>query len=112
MACRTVGISRSLYDYEPDTTRGQPVIKALQRLAEDYPAYGFQMMFDKLKQDGYSWNHKRVYRIYKALKLNLRSKGKKRLPSRFPIRLAVPCTVNQMWSADFMNDSLMCGRRW
>jgi len=111
-ACKIIGISRSSYDYEPDTTRDQVVIEALQRLAENYPAYGFQMMFDKLRQEGFTWNHKRVYRVYRALKLNLRRKGKKRLPSRHPEKLAVPDTLNQTWSADFMSDSLMTGRRF
>ncbi len=67
------------------------------------------MMFDKLRQEGFVWNHKRIYR---ALKLNLRRKRKKRLPSRNPERLAVPDTLNQTWSADFMSDSLMTGRRF
>lgn len=107
-----VGLSRSSYAYEPDTTRDQVVIEALQRLAEEHPAYGFQMMFDKLRQEGFRWNHKRVYRIYRVLKLNLRRKGKKRLPNRNPERLAVPDTLNQTWSADFMSDSLMTGRRF
>lgn len=112
MASKLVGISRSSYDYEPDTQRDQVVIEALQRLAENHPGYGFQMMFDKLRQEGFTWNHKRVYRIYRVLKLNLRRKGKKRLPSRHPEKLAVPHTLNQMWSADFMSDSLMTGRRF
>jgi putative transposase len=90
MACKAVGISRSSYRYEPDTTRDHIVIQALQRLAEAYPTYGFKMMFDKLRQAGYRWNHKRVYRIYKALHLNLRRRGKKRLPARNPEKLAVP----------------------
>ncbi len=111
-ACNVVGISRSSYAYEPDVTRDMVVIEELQRLAEDYPAYGYQMMFDKLRQEGFAWNHKRVYRIYRALKLNLRRKGKKRLPSRNPEKLAVPETLNQTWSADFMSDSLMTGKRF
>lgn len=69
-------------------------------------------MFDKLRQEGFAWNHKRVYRIYRALKLNLRRKGKKWLPSRNPEKLAVPETLNQTWSADFRFDSLMTGKRF
>lgn len=111
-ACNVVGISRSSYAYEPDITRDMVVIEKLQCLAEDYPAYGFQMMFDKLRQEGFTWNHKRVYRIYRALKLNLRRKGKKRLPSRNPEKLALPETLNETWSADFMSDSLITGRRF
>ena len=58
------------------------------------------------------WNHKRVYRVYFALKLNLRRKGKKRLPNRNQEPLAVPEQVNQCWSMDFMSDALFCGRRF
>lgn len=105
-------MSRTSYRYEPDSERDNPVIDALLRLAEQYPAYGFQKMFDKIRQERHRWNHKRVYRIYKALKLHLRRKGKKRLPSRNPEPLMVPLLANKTWSADFMSDSLMCGRRF
>lgn len=50
--------------------------------------------------------------MYCSLKLNLRRKGKRRLPSRHPQPLAVPAAINQAWSADFMSDALLCGRRF
>jgi len=53
-----------------------------------------------------------VHRIYCELKLNLRRKGKKRLPSRNPDPLSVPEAINQCWSADFMSDALWCGCRF
>ncbi len=61
-------------------------------------------MFDTLRGEGKPWNHKRVYRIYKLLKLNFRRKGKKRLPNRNPQPLVVPEAMNQSWSMDFMSD--------
>ena len=39
---------------------------------------------------GHPWNHKRVYRIYCALELNLRIKPRKRLKRDKPDALAVP----------------------
>ena len=88
------------------------MIEALQQLAEKEPTYGFGLMFDTLRREGKPWNHKRVYRIYKLLKLNFRRKGKKRLPNRNPQSLVVPEAMNQSWSMDFMSDSLITGRRF
>lgn len=39
-------------------------------------------------------------------------KGKKRLPNRNPEPLSVPATMNKCWSADFMSNALLCGRRF
>jgi putative transposase len=50
--------------------------------------------------------------VYTELKLNLRRKGKKRLPSRNPQPLAVPAEINQSWSMDFMSDVLTNGHRF
>jgi len=112
LACSVINISRSSYAYEPDIQRNQPVIDALLRLAEEEPMYGFGLMFDTLRREGKPWNHKRVYRIYKLLKLNFRRKAKKRLPNRHPQPLHVPELINQAWSMDFMSDALMSGRRF
>ena len=111
-ACRVVGISDSVYRYQPDAHRDDEVIARLQEAVERYPAYGFSKQFKILRRWGHPWNHKRVYRIYCALGLNKRRRGKKRLPSRNPEPLAVPAQANHCWSMDFMSDSLFCGRRF
>ena len=112
LACRAVGISDSVYRYRPDTRKDEPVIHALQQAVERYPAYGFSKLFKILRRWGHPWNHKRVYRLYCDLNLNKRRRCKKRLPTRNPEPLAVPATLNQSWSIDFMSDSLFCGRRF
>ncbi|MBF8089394.1 transposase, partial [Klebsiella pneumoniae] len=53
---------------------------ALTVAAERYPRYGFKKLFQVLRRQGNSWNHKRVHRIYYLLKLNFRRKGNQRLP--------------------------------
>jgi len=110
--CRLLGISRSVYTYQPDSDRDNPVIKALSKLVEKYPRYGFRKLFVLLKRQGYRWNHKRVHRVYCKMNLNLRRRYKKRLPSRNPHPLRVPESMNQSWSIDFMSDSLWDGRRF
>ncbi len=112
LACRVMGLSRSVYRYQPDATRDDAVIAALQAAVERYPAYGFSKLFKVLRRQGCRWNHKRVYRVYCLLNLNKRRRGKRRLPSRHPEPLAVPAMANQCWSMDFMSDSLFCGRRF
>jgi putative transposase len=112
LACRAVGISDSVYRYQLDQTRDDKVIAKLIEAAERYPAYGFSKLYKILRRWGHGWNHKRVYRIYCELKLNMRRRGKRRLPARNPEPLAVPVQANHCWSMDFMCDSLQCGRRF
>ena len=48
---------------------------------------------------GFGWNHKRVYRIYRELELNLRIKPHKR---ERPKPLVVTARPSDTWSMDFM----------
>jgi putative transposase len=82
----------------------------LQELANKYLRYGFKKMYQKMRQHGCKWNHKRVYRVYCDMQLNLRCKPKKRLPSRNRIALIQPEKMNVNWSMDFMSDALINGR--
>ena len=92
-ACDVVGISRSVYHYQPDETKDDAVIEAIQQVVERYPAYGFSKVFTVLRRRGRPWSYKRVYRMCCALKLNMRRKGKKRLPNRNSEPLAVPADI-------------------
>ena len=112
MACKTLSISRTVYGYKPNLQKDDPVIKVLLELANRYPRYGFGKMFQMVRRQGHPWNHKRVYRVYCLLKLNIRRKGKKRLPSRNPEPLSVPSKANTCWSVDFMSDALITGQRF
>lgn len=73
------------------------------------------MMFDWIRhQDDpeMQWNHKRVYRVYRELELNLRIKPKKRLPARESVPLDEAQEPNDCWSLDFMSDNLTDGRSY
>ena len=65
------------------------------------------MTFHYLRKQGYTWNHKRVWRIWKAEGLSLRKK-----PQRYKIRrefkdLIAPDYVNQGWAMDFLSDFII-----
>lgn len=44
--------------------------------------------------------------------MNLRRKGKRRLPSRAPVRPEAKSAVNACWFVDFMSDALLHGQRF
>ncbi len=44
-ACRILSLSRTVFRYQPDTRRDEPVIMALTVAAERYPRYGYKRFF-------------------------------------------------------------------
>lgn len=87
------------------------VIGKLSELADQLPTRGFDEYYGRIRRQGYTWNRKRVLRIYRLMKLGLRRKHKKRLPARVKQSLVLPETCLHTWSMDFMSDALMDKRR-
>ena len=110
--CKAAGLARSTYQYEAKPKHDEEVIDALNALVAKHPAIGFWQAFHRLRLAGHRWNHKRVYRIYTALGLNIRRRAKKRLPARVKQRLFQPGAPNEVWSLDYMYDSLWDGQRF
>lgn len=113
-ACDTFGVSQTCYRYQPRLVSENEVIADwLVRLTHNQRNWGFGMCFLHLRNvKRFGWNHKRVYRIYRELELNLRIKPKHRTVREKPEPLAVPATINQTWSMDFMHDQLSDGRNF
>ena len=112
MACRTFGVSETCYRYGPKLrAENEEIADLLVGLTEARKTWGFGLCFLHLRNvKGHPWNHKRVYRIYCELELNLRIKPRKRLKRDKPDALAVPEAPNMTWSMDFMADRLGDGR--
>lgn len=108
-ALKTFSIQPSVYYYKPRPNDDAVVREQLAGLAQLHNRWGFWMMHHYLRRLNYLWNHKKVYRIYTEMKLNLRRKHKKRLPARVMEPLLWPIRPNVTWSMDFMHDTLSNG---
>ena len=107
-ALQTFRISPSVYRYHSVKKTGDvEVTQLLCNLSEKYPTWGFWMMYHKLRNMGRPENHKRVYRIYKAIGLSKKRRSRKRAVKRIKQPLLQPLQPNLQWSMDFMRDSLL-----
>jgi putative transposase len=110
-ACRTFNLSTSVYRYKPKLRPAD--IRFQERLlaiAESRPTWGFWKLYHRIRLDGDIINHKRLYRLYRESKLNLRRRTRRRVPKRVKEPLLQPLCPNLTWSMDFMRDSLFHGK--
>ena len=112
VACWIFGISERCYRYQPKLSDDNALVADwLMRLTDNNRNWGFGLCFLYLRNvQRLPFNHKRVYRIYRELELNLRIKPRRRLKRAAPEPLTIPESINQVWSMDFMHDQLEDGR--
>ncbi|GAA4877755.1 hypothetical protein GCM10023333_08750 [Ferrimonas pelagia] len=91
-ACRAFSVSECCYRYQPKLRDENTEISDwLIKLTEGENDWGFGLCFDYLRNvKGKPWNHKRVYRIYCELALNLRIWTRRRLKRNAPESLKEP----------------------
>ena len=112
LACDIFSLSETCYRYQAKCSDENKWIEDyLIRLTTSYRHWGFGLCYLYLRNvKGCCFNHKRVYRIYRDLELNLRIKPRKRLIRAKPECLKVPACSNECWSMDFMHETLTDGR--
>lgn len=108
-ACKLKVIHRSYYYYTKckDDSEVENAIRAAGQFGE-----GFWKIFQILRRQGYAWNHKKEYRVYKSIHFEKRSRLKKRLPARVKNPLVTPEEPNTTWSIDFVSDVVASGRKF
>ncbi len=113
-ACQLACLSRSSFYRQPkDWLKADAVlIEAINKVLRQSPQAGFWKLYRRLKRQGLSFNHKRVYRVYKAMGLTQPRRVKRKLPKRMAQPLKIVAKANHQWALDFMHDSLYCGRRF
>jgi putative transposase len=111
-ACRFFHVSETCYRYTATLSYDNALIADwLLRLTTTNRRWGFGLCFLYLRNvKGLPYNHKRVYRIYRELELNLRIKPRRRVKRDKPAPLDVPRQINVVWSIDFVHDALCNGK--
>jgi len=110
-ACQLASISRKGFSYKPKPANDGKLKQRLLELAAKYPRYGYLMLHSLLKSEGLVINKKHTYRLYTELKLQVRTKKRKKL-TRDRQPLCSPIAVNVRWSMNFVSDQLSNGRRF
>lgn len=114
-ACRIVGQPRSSQRYRTiKLADGDEITEQIVELATAYGRYGYRMITAMLRGRGYHVNHKRVYRIWRALGLKVPKKQPKRsrlwLNDGSCVRLRAK-RPNHVWSYDFVEARTSKGRK-
>src|SRR5213075_211547 len=78
-ACQVFGQPRSTQRYQPreDSQEEQRLVARMHGLAAQYPRYGYRMITAKLRQEGWSVNKKRIYRLWRREGLKVRKRRSK-----------------------------------
>ncbi len=103
-------MQRSSYYYRQHRDPQVELRVRLKDLAGARVRYGYRRLHALLVREGWSVNHKRVYRLYKLEGLSLRLKTKKKRTSEPRVPLPVSTAPNECWSMDFVADRLADGR--
>lgn len=69
----------------------------LKGKASEQPNWGFRLLFHWCRNQGKSWNKKRVYRVYKPKKLNLTIPKARKKIKRVAINPLPAQQTNQRW---------------
>ena len=111
-ACSLVGLSRDSYRNPPQPDQlTRDLGERIVDIAHVRRRFGYRRIHDLLRQEFPGVNHKRVYRLYKNANLAVRRRKKVKRPPNERVPLQIARKVNDVWSMDFVSDSLSNGRR-
>lgn len=111
-ACRVLMVDRTSMRYRSRRSSDEAVRQRLRELAGERRRFGYRRLHWLIKREGITMNHKKLRRLYREERLQVRRRGgrKRALGTRAP--MAIPQAPNQRWSLDFLSDAFAEGRRF
>ena len=111
-ACGLIGIARRALAHAHGQDRNRELRQRLRSLAEERRRWGCPMLYQLIRREGFTVNHKRVERIYREEGLSLRRRRRRKRLSHLRAVRERAAAVNHTWAVDFVHDSLSNGRRF
>lgn len=112
-AYKLVGLRSSTFYYKKTSSRDDVLLKAkLVEIAQKRVRWGCPRIYEVARREGFTDNYKRVERIYGELGLSLKKRPKKKLRGHLRLVLPEPQRPNDIWSMDFVSETLFDQRRF
>lgn len=108
-ACTLLQLPRATLRYQARPNRNVALEQQVQELAQHHPRYGYRRVWALLRRRRQRVNKKRVHRLWKRAKLQVRKVRRKRRaaqPSGLPVQATHP---NHVWTYDFVHDACLRG---
>ncbi|WP_394100539.1 IS3 family transposase [Xanthobacter wiegelii] len=111
-ACKALSVDRTSMRYRSIRPEDAGLREAMKAMAGERRRFGYRRIHVMLRRQGIVMNHKKLRRLYREEKLQVRRRGgrKRALGTRRP--MLVPDRINVRWSLDFVSDAFTDGRRF
>ena len=110
-ACALVRCPRRTMQYTPLKADDAHVRERLRHHAHSRVRFGWRRLRILLKRDGIVMNHKRLRRIYREERLQVRPRKKRRVRLVRGNVATAPTMLNEEWGLDFMEERLLTKRK-
>ena len=111
-ACDVLQIDRSTVRYLSRRGDDTDLRDAIKRVSRERRRFGCRRIHVMIPREGFEVNHKKVRRIYREEKLQVRRRGGRKRALGTRKLMVLPDGPNQRWSLDFVSDALTDGRRF
>ena len=111
-ACSVLNVDRSSIRYHSVRPDDADLRTAMKAVAAERRRFGYRRVHVMLERQGWQVNQKKIRRLYREEKLQVRKRGgrKRALGTRRP--MVVRERPDERWSLDFVSDAFTDGRRF
>jgi putative transposase len=111
-ACTALGADRTSVRYRNHRPDNATARARLRELASVRRRFGYRRLHILLRREGIVMNHKKLRRLYREERLQVRRRGGRKRALGTRATMALPQGPNQRWSLDFLSDAMTDGRRF